>query len=83
MKKNYSMMVLLALMIQICLISNQGLSSESADDSQPEILLSRVLPVVNEELTLSVKADADKPALLEAMKGHVLAEGTLMGTYER
>ena len=64
MKKSYGMMVLLALMIQICLISNQGLSSESADDSQPEILLSRVLPVVNEELTLSVKADADKPALL-------------------
>jgi hypothetical protein len=32
---------------------------------------------------LQLGPEADKPALLEAMKGHVLAEGTLMGTYER
>lgn len=32
---------------------------------------------------LKLKPMATKPALLEAMKGHVLADATVMGTYER
>jgi len=32
---------------------------------------------------LGLKPGADKPALLKAMAGHVLAEGELVGTYER
>jgi phosphatidylethanolamine-binding protein (PEBP) family uncharacterized protein len=32
---------------------------------------------------LSVAPGLDKKAILDAIRGHVLAEGTLMGTYER
>ena len=32
---------------------------------------------------LALKAGATKPQLLAAMKGHVLAQGELVGTYER
>ena len=32
---------------------------------------------------LDVPAAVEKPALLDAMKGHVLAQGELIGTYER
>lgn len=32
---------------------------------------------------LSLAANADKQQLLAAMKGHILAEGELIGTYER
>jgi Raf kinase inhibitor-like YbhB/YbcL family protein len=32
---------------------------------------------------LTLGPDADKPALLKAMKGHILAEGLLTGTYKR
>jgi Raf kinase inhibitor-like YbhB/YbcL family protein len=32
---------------------------------------------------LAADAGLDKPALLKAMAGHVLAEGELLGTYER
>ncbi len=40
------------------------------------------LHALDEELTLESQR-ADKPALLAAMKGHVLAEAEWMGTYER
>ncbi len=33
--------------------------------------------------TLNLAAGVDKPALLAAMRGHVLAEAELVGTYER
>jgi phosphatidylethanolamine-binding protein (PEBP) family uncharacterized protein len=32
---------------------------------------------------LKLPAKADKHALLKAMKGHILAEGELVGTYQR
>ena len=32
---------------------------------------------------LALGPEPDKPALLEAMSGHILAEGQLVGTYER
>jgi Raf kinase inhibitor-like YbhB/YbcL family protein len=32
---------------------------------------------------LDLRASADKPQLLDAMEGHVLAQGQLMGTYTR
>lgn len=32
---------------------------------------------------LDVEPELDKPSLLAAMKGHVLADGVLLGTYER
>lgn len=32
---------------------------------------------------LPLKAGASKPALVKAMKGHILASGVLMGTYSR
>jgi Raf kinase inhibitor-like YbhB/YbcL family protein len=35
------------------------------------------------DAALSLAAGADKKALVTAMEGHVLAEGQLMGTYER
>jgi Raf kinase inhibitor-like YbhB/YbcL family protein len=33
--------------------------------------------------TLDVPEGLDKPSLLKAMKGHIVAEGELMGTFER
>ena len=35
------------------------------------------------DTALELAAGADKPALLAAMKGHILAEGELVGTYQR
>ena len=35
------------------------------------------------DATLDLAEALDKPALLKAMAGHVLAEGELVGTYER
>jgi Raf kinase inhibitor-like YbhB/YbcL family protein len=35
------------------------------------------------DTTLSLKAGATKQDLLDAMKGHIVAEGQLMGTYHR
>lgn len=35
------------------------------------------------DATLDVKPGLDKDGLLRAMKGHILAEGQLMGTYRR
>ncbi len=32
---------------------------------------------------LSLKSDADKQALLSAMEGHILAQGELVGSYQR
>lgn len=35
------------------------------------------------DATLDLRAGASKDQLLDAMKGHILAEGELVGTYER
>jgi phosphatidylethanolamine-binding protein (PEBP) family uncharacterized protein len=34
-------------------------------------------------MPLSISPGIDKPGLLKAMEGHILAEGELMGTYQR
>ena len=35
------------------------------------------------DITLALDSTADKAALLEAMEGHILAEGELMGTFSK